>query len=98
MSAQNPRGALTWRTMSTDPSCDEQRIEVAWGAWPYKVIAYANDAIVERLVPDSPRRQHAIDRGDRPFEAMLSEAKSVAERWDAEMQAGAARQGWASAR
>ncbi|CAN3132249.1 hypothetical protein ACNUDN_30430 [Mycobacterium sp. smrl_JER01] len=94
MRTQNPHGALTWRTMGTDPSCDELRIEVSWGAWPYRIVAYANDALVERYVPDAPRRHHFIERGDRAFESMLSEARAIAERWDAEVQVGAARQGF----
>jgi hypothetical protein len=93
MSGQNPHGGLKWRDMTTDPSCDELRIEVAWGAWPYRIVAYSDSVLVERFVPESPRRQVSIHRGDRPFEAMLSEARSVAEGWDAQMQAGAARMG-----
>lgn len=98
MSAQNPHGGLTWRAMNTDPSCDELRIEVAWGAWPYKIVAYANDAVVMRYVPEVPSRRRTIPRGDRPFEAMLSEARSIAEGWDAQMQAGAARAGLVASR
>lgn len=93
MSAQNPNSGLTWRAMSTDPSCDERRIEVAWGAWPYKLTAYSDAVVVQRFVPDAPVRVHRILLGDRPFEAMLTEARSIAEGWDAQMQADAARMG-----
>lgn len=92
MSAQNP-GGLTWRAMNVDPSCSEVRIEVAWGAWPYKITAYGNEAIVQRYVPDSPSRVTTVVRGDRPFDAMMAEARAIAEGWDAQMQAEAARAG-----
>lgn len=91
MSAQNPHEGMTWRHMPTAPDCDERRIEVAWGVWPYRIVAYADSALVERFVPESPRRQRTIKLGARSFEAMLSEARAIAEGWDAQMRAGMAR-------
>lgn len=93
MSEQNPHGGLTWRWMRTDPSCDERRIEVAWGAWPYRLTAYADSVSVQRFVPDSPVCQRTVERDGRPFEAMLSEARAIVEGWDARMQAESARAG-----
>lgn len=98
MIAQNPHGGLTWRTMRTVPGCDELRIEVAWGAWPYKIVAYADSALAARYVPDAPLRQQWVERGDRSFEAMLSEARAIVEGWEAQITADLARAGMESVR
>lgn len=99
MSEQNPReDALSWRRQAVDPSCSVLRIEVAWGAWPYRITAYDNEAVVVRLTPGSPARVKAVPRGGRPFEAMLAEARSVAEDWDRTVQDDAADAGLAALR
>lgn len=95
MSEQNPHGKLTWRRQDTDPSCDELRIEVAWGAWPYRITVYADEAVVQRYVPDSPPRSQTIRRGQQSMEVLLAEARTAAEGWDAQVQAEASRAGLA---
>lgn len=99
MSEQNPApGALAWRRMDTDPDCDEVRIEVAWGAWPYRITAYRDTATVQRYVPGSPVRVHTISRGSRSFDAMMAEARLTAESWDTGIQREIVAAGLAAAR
>lgn len=96
MSEQNPNGSLTWRQQDIDPGCDEIRIEVAWGAWPYRITVYANEADVQRYVPDAPPRIQTLRRGKRSLEVLLIEARAVAEGWDAQIQLEAAARGLAA--
>lgn len=73
---------LHWQSHTTQPDCDEIAIETTWGTWPYRIIGYHNEAILERFVPSDEGRRRIITRGDRTFDAMMAEARAAAEVWD----------------
>lgn len=73
---------LAWTSHVPGPGCDEVAIETAWGSWPYRILGYTGQVVVQKYMPDSGRHIRVVDRGERTFVEMMAEARSVAQEWD----------------
>lgn len=73
--------ALTWENKPIAEGVDELRIEVSWGVWPYRILGYRDQAIVEKFTPSLPH-EFVHRRPDETVEDMMARAREVAERWE----------------
>ncbi|OHU12786.1 hypothetical protein [Mycobacteroides chelonae] len=72
---------LTWESKPIAEGVDELRIEVSWGVWPYRILGYRDQAIVEKFTPSLPH-EFVHRRPEEAFEDMMRRARQVAEAWE----------------
>lgn len=77
---------LIWESKPIAEGVDELRIEVSWGVWPYRILGYRDQAIVEKFTPSLPHE--FVHRGaDESFDEMMRRARDVAQGWEHEESA-----------
>lgn len=74
---------LKWESKPIAEGVDELRIEVSWGVWPYRILGYRDQAIVEKFTPSLPHEFVHRD-ADEPFDEMMQRARDVAQGWEHE--------------